>query len=487
MNPKPIIEIALLALLLSGYSLPGAAFAQTKSQKIDTLLTLCSSADQFNGTALVVDEGRVIYRKSFGYANLEWKIPNTPETKFRIGSITKSFTAILVLQLAEQGKIKLDGTISDYLPDFPKRLGQQITIDQLLTHTSGLPDINDVPDFFRMVQSGLLTQEDILKRIGTYDLKFPPGTNFKYSNDGYEILGAIIEKITGKSYEQALQESILRPLKMVGSGYSSRNLIIEKRAYGYRKRLDRYEIPLYYVESPASGMYSTVDDLFLWEQALYTNSLLSEKYKTLMWALSPHGNAYGWLVSKKTIQPGRLPVLFVVSEGAIPGFFAWTARLPERNQLIVLLTNIRAPTNYLPDINQAITNILYDQPYQPPKKSIAETLLMTFERRGIKAVIEQYKTLKTNQSSSYSFAQNELDSLGYRLLDLGEFPASIQVFKLNVEAYPQSFNTYDSLAEAYMRSGDIQRAIANYEKSIELNPQNANGIEMLKKLKVKSP
>lgn len=192
--------------------------AQNKSKEIDRLITRYYDAGQFNGAALIVERGKVIYKKAFGYSNFEWKIPNTPDTKFRIGSITKSFTAILVLQLAEQGKLKLDDKIADYLSDFSPKICDKITVRQLLTYTSGLPDYNDVQDFFRAVQSGLLTDTDILKRISEYELLFEPGTKFKYSNDGYRVLGAIIEKVTGKSYEQVLQENILVPLNMKNSG-----------------------------------------------------------------------------------------------------------------------------------------------------------------------------------------------------------------------------------------------------------------------------
>jgi tetratricopeptide (TPR) repeat protein len=239
------------------------------------------------------------------------------------------------------------------------------------------------------------------------------------------------------------------------------------------------------MESPAAGMYSTVNDLYLWEKALDTDALLSQRYKDLMWDISPYGNAYGWLVSKRPLEQNGENLLFVVSEGAIPGFFAWTARLPKDKHLIVLLTNIRAATNYLPDISQAITNILYDKPYQPPRKSIAEMLLLTIKQKGIEAALNQYRNLKSTQPNSYSFAQNELDSLGYELLNTQNFKEAIEIFKLNVEAYPQSYNTYDSLGEAYMRTGNKELAIKYYEKSVELNPQNSNGIEMLKRLRAK--
>ena len=285
-------------------SITSEASGQSKSRKLNSLITQYHHTGQFNGVALVVERGRVIHKKAFGYANFEWKIPNTPDTKFRIGSITKSFTAILTLQLVERGKIKLDDRITDYLPGFSPKTGDRITVRQLLTHTSGLPDYNNVPEFFRAVHSGLLSNAEILKRISEYDLLFEPGTKFNYSNDGYRVLGAIIERVAGKSYEQVLRENILSPLNMRNSGYISRAALLEGRALGYRKRLSGLENAQFYEASPASGMYSTAGDLFLWQQALSSDRLLSQKYKDLMWSIAASGNAYGWLVSEKPLVEG---------------------------------------------------------------------------------------------------------------------------------------------------------------------------------------
>lgn len=477
--------ILVILLFLSLIALTVSVKAQNKSRKIDELLKLYTDAGQFNGSALVVEQGKIICKKSFGYANFEWKIPNTPDTKFRIGSVTKSFTAILVLQLAEQGKLKLDDRITDYLPDFSSKIGDRITVRQLLTHTSGLPDYNDVPDFFRAAQSGLLSEADVLKRISEYELLFEPGTKFKYSNDGYRVLGAIIEKVTGKSYEQVLQQEILIPLNMKNSGYINRTAILEKRALGYRKRLGILENAQYYEASPASGMYSTVDDLYRWQQALSTNKLLSQKYKDLMWKIVPSGNAYGWLVSEKPLVKNGQNKLLIKSEGTVFGYFAWTLRIPEDKYLIVLLTNIRAGTNYLPNISEAITNILYNQPYQKPKISIAETLFSTIKQKGITAALAQYRELKSKQFDSYNFAESELNDLGYGLINTGKTKEAVEIFKFNVEIFPQSANAYDSLAETYLRVGERQFAREFYRKALKVDPNYPNAkaaTEILKKL-----
>jgi len=473
--------VRLSLTVLSLFIAHSCGLAQAKAKKIDELLMQYQAVGKFNGSALIAARGKVIYRKSFGSANFEWNIPNTPDTKFRIGSVTKSFTAVLIFQLVEQGKIRLDGKVIDYLPDF-KKTGDRITVRQLLIHTSGLPDYNNVPDFFRAVQSGLLNRDEIIKRISEYDLLFEPGTKFGYSNDGYRVLGAIIEKVTGKPYEQVLRENILYPFGLKNSGYISRSAVLDKRASGYSKRLGGIENAPFYEASPASGMYSTVDDLYLWFQVLDDNKILAAGNRDLIWGLSLYGNAYGWLVSKTSLRRTE-DSLKLMTEGAVFGFFARAVRLSKDKHTIILLTNVRAATNFLPDIERGITDILYDRAPQPPKRSIAEALLATIKQKGVNPALEQFRNLRSKQQNRYSFTEDELNNLGYFLLNnMRKVQDAIEMFKLNVTEYPQSSNAYDSLGQAYMVSGDKELAIENYQRSLELNPQNKNAIEMLKKL-----
>ena len=145
---------------------------------------------------------------------MEWNIPNTPDTKFRLGSITKQFTATVMLQLVEQGKIKLDAKLSDYLPEYRKDTGNKVTIHHLLTHTSGIPSYTGQPGFFENVSRNPYKVDEFVKKYASGDLEFEPGSRFSYNNSGYFLLGAIIEKVTGKTYEQVLKEKILDPVGM---------------------------------------------------------------------------------------------------------------------------------------------------------------------------------------------------------------------------------------------------------------------------------
>ncbi len=179
----------LFTLFVVAFITTGSVFAQQKAKEIGKLLDQYYDYGQFNGSILVAENGKVIYKKGFGMANMEWSIPNQPNTKFRIASVTKQFTAALVLQLVEEGKVKLDGEITDYLTEYRKDTGEKVTIHQLLSHTSGIPDLPAIDI------NPYSNASDFVKKFASGDLEFTPGSKYKYSNSGYSILGAIIEKV----------------------------------------------------------------------------------------------------------------------------------------------------------------------------------------------------------------------------------------------------------------------------------------------------
>src|SRR5438876_391361 len=333
-----------LALVLLGILFFHAtALAQDKASKIDQLISLYNRYGQFNGSALVADNGRVIYKKGFGLANMEWNIPNAPDTKFRLGSITKQFTATLILQLVEQGKIKLDGKLSDYLPDYRKDTGAKVTIHNLLSHTSGVPSYTSLPGFFANVSRNPFAVDDFMKKYASGDLEFEPGTKFVYSNSGYFLLGAIIEKVTGKPYEQVLKQNIFDPLGMKDSGYDHWETILSKRAIGYTQTPRGYETAPYLdmsIPYAAGSLYSTVEDLYLWDQALYGEKILSAKSKELMFRPNLNNYGYGFVMTKATLAPPtKLAVPVIQHNGGINGFSTTIVRMVDDKRLIVLLDN----------------------------------------------------------------------------------------------------------------------------------------------------
>lgn len=272
-----LLKKTLVIIVLSFFAVTKSVFAQDKATEIDKMMQLYHDYGQLNGTVLVADGGEVMFKKGYGLANMEWDIANEPNTKFRIGSITKQFTSMLIMQLVAEGKIQLDEKMTNYLPDYRKNTGNQVTIHHLLTHTSGIPSYTSLPNFFKDVSRNPYTVDEFVKQFCSDSLAFEPGSKYSYSNSGYFVLGAIIEEVTGKTYETVLQKRILDPLHMKNTGYDHHETIITNRATGYEKTPSGYINSAYLDMSlpfSAGSMYSTVEDLYLWNQALYTEDLL---------------------------------------------------------------------------------------------------------------------------------------------------------------------------------------------------------------------
>lgn len=289
------IPIRYWIIMLVLFAFSPAASAQQKAKQIDALMGRYVANGAFNGSVLVVDNGKLAFKKGYGLANIEWNMPNTPDTKFRLGSLTKQFTAMLIMQLVEQGKLKLAGNITDYLPDYPKAAGDKITLHHLLTHSSGIPNYTNFPSF-NSINRNRYKPADFIKQFSDSTLQFEPGTAFAYSNSGYFLLGVIIEKVTGKTYETVLQENIFTPLQMKNTGYASFFKILPRRAIGYDRWNLQYEAAPYLDMSlpyAAGALYSTVEDLALWDQALYSDKLLSAVSKAIMFTPYKNDYAYG--------------------------------------------------------------------------------------------------------------------------------------------------------------------------------------------------
>ncbi|SOD78602.1 serine hydrolase [Spirosoma fluviale] len=461
--------------------LTGAAFAQTKSAKIDALIQQYVANRQFNGSVLVADKGQVIFKKGYGLANMEWNIPNAPDTKFRLGSITKQFTAMLIMQLVEKKKLSLTGKITDYLPDYPKATGDKITIHHLLTHTSGIPNYTNFPKFFETLSRDPVTPESFTKEFSGKPLDFEPGTKFSYSNSGYFLLGTIIEKVTGKSYADVLTENILKPAQMANTGYDLFSPILPKRATGYEKKGSTYVNSPYLdmsIPYAAGSMYSTVEDLYRWDQVLYTDKLLSASGKATMYTPFIDGYAYGWGVGKSKVGQVKDSLAILEHGGGINGFNTIISRLPKDKQLVVLLNNTGgAPLN---DIRKNILRILYDQPVEAPKMPIADLLRQSVLSDPLEKTKQKFTAWKADKA--YSVNENEINALGYELMREGKDKEALAVFNLNTDAFPESYNVYDSRGEIYMKMANKAAAIQDYKRSVALNPRNTNGFAMLKEL-----
>jgi len=315
-------------------------------------------------------------------------------------------------------------------------------------------------------------------------LEFTPGEKFNYSNSGYFLLGYIIEKVSGKTYEQYLQETILTPLKMVNTGYDHSEIILKNRAAGYEKQGKKIVNSAYLdmsIPYAAGSLYSTVEDLYLWDQALYTTQLLSQKsMESLFKPYIKFGNSaygYGWFLEEAS-NGDKVKLKIIEHGGGINGFNTIISRVPADKNLVVLLNNTGG--TILGEINEGIRAILYNQPYNDPKKSMAVELLNVYTEEGPVAGTALYNKLK--KDPIYGIKEADINRVGYVLLQSGKKKEAIEAFKINVENFPKSGNVYDSLGEAYLADGDKKMAIANYTKSIELDPKNEGGKKALEEI-----
>jgi len=480
----PFLRNSILILCIVLIS--NMSHAQTKVEQIDELISTYQEYGKFNGSILVADQGTVIYKKGFGLANMEWDIPNQPNTKYRLGSVTKQFTAMLILQLVAEGALDLQKPITTYLPDYPKAKGDIITTHHLLTHTSGIPNYTSFPKFMEDESRTPYTPAAFVKMFDEKELDFTPGKKFSYSNSGYFLLGVIVEKLSGKTYEQMLQDKIFTPLNMNDTGYDNHGDILKNRATGYEKEGGGYLNSRYLdmtIPYAAGSMYSTVEDLYKWDQGLYSTTILSKEYMTMYFKpyIAAFGNAhyaYGWGVGYAKIGKSTDSIYTIWHGGGINGFNTNISRATSNKSLIVLLNNTGgAPLN---DMTRAIRGIIHGKAYDMPKKSVADAVLAVIEDKGIDAGISHYNSIKDDEA--YSSSEREMNDIGYQLMEFDKVEEASKVFQLIIEEHPTSSNAYDSYGESLMKLGKNDLAIKNYRKSVALNPNNQNGIDFLKQL-----
>ena len=470
------VSVAVLSVFL--------ASAADKAGQIHELLSRYHSNRQFNGTAIVAEGGTVIYKKGFGYANFEWEVPNTPDTKFRLGSVTKQFTAAVVLQLVNEGKVRLDAKLSEYIPEYPKASADRVTIHQLLNHTSGIPNYTALPGFIRDKARDPITPAELLKEVWNLDLEFEPGTKFNYSNSGYNVLGAVIERVTGKSYADVLGERIFQPLKMTASGYDENKRLLARRAGAYQRTFDGFEHAAYIdmtVPYAGGALYSTVEDLFLWDQALYTDKVVPAKYRDLMFTPNLDNYGYGWTIRAVKVPGREQPVRTISHGGGVFGFSTFIERIPSDKHLVVLLNNTGGTV--LSDMVQGIRSILYGAPVQMPKAPAGEALYRIVLEKGAAAAIAAAREWKTTASSEYDLNARELGGLSEQLLRTKRMAEAEEIAKLNTELYPNLGITHYALGEIYRHAGKRDLAIESYVRAQELNPGAAQVAERLKQLR----
>ena len=322
-------RIAILLLLAS------ACLAQDNVSRMEQVVQSYVDSKQFMGAALVARDGKVLLSKGYGFANLEWGVANSPASKFRLGSITKQFTAACILLLEERGKLKVDDPVKKYMTDAPAAW-DKVTIFNLLTHTSGIPSFTGFPDY-ASTEAIATTPEKLVARFRDKPLEFQPGEKWNYSNSGYVLLGYLIEKISQQNYSEFVQENILTPLGMKDSGYDSNSAIILHRASGYAPSA-KGTIHAGYIDMSipfsAGALYSTTEDLLRWEQGLMGGKLLSAASLAKM--TTPFKNDYAFGLAVHAVNGHKV----IEHGGGIEGFNTDIAYYPEDKLTVVVLANL---------------------------------------------------------------------------------------------------------------------------------------------------
>jgi CubicO group peptidase (beta-lactamase class C family) len=318
--------------------LASRVFAQDAA-RMEQVIESYVKAGAFMGTVLVARDGNVVLSRAYGSANLEWDIPNTPATKFRLGSITKQFTAASILLLEERGKLKIDDLVKTYLPDAPAAW-DRITIYNLLTHTSGIPNFTALPEY-RTLKVTATPVDKTIATLRDKPLDFAPGERMAYSNSGYLVLGAVIEKITGGTYGAFVAENIFKPLGMADSGYDSNTQVIARRATGYM-RGPAGTVNAGYIDMSiphaAGALYSTTLDLLKWEQGLFGGKVVSAA--SLQKMTTPFKNDYAFGLIAKDDKGRRV----ISHNGGIDGFNTAMAYYPGTKTVVIALANLNGPT-----------------------------------------------------------------------------------------------------------------------------------------------
>lgn len=351
-----------LLSLLTALFFSTAPVAQDIAARADSLLSAYHRMDKFQGTVLIAKGGKVVFEKGYGEADRTTHRPNGPLTEFRIGSVSKPFTAILILKLQEKGLLSIQDPVSKYLPDYPK--GDVILLEHLLSHTSGVKSLSSMKQYYAEWIGQPSTLPLTISRFRDEPLRFAPGTQYEYSNSNYILLSYIAEKVSGTAFEALLQQYITGPLKLAQTGMDRNHRPSAQKALGYQSSPEADYAPARFndmsIMSGAGSLYSTARDLYRFDRALYTNQFLSAASKEQLFAVRKNNYALGWEVDSLF---GRLCISHA---GSIDGFLANLVRFPEQDVCIVFLSNYFDSKGA--QISRDLAAITFGEAYELPKQ-----------------------------------------------------------------------------------------------------------------------
>jgi len=479
----------------------------------------------FSGSMLVAKNGKIIFEEAYGKYNRETQTPNTIDTKYGIGSVTKQFTAMLIMQLVEKNKIKLEDTIGKYLPYLSKEKADHITIHQLLSNTSGLPHYNglqsigmDLNEFAKIKY----TPKELAQLIGRTRLEYAPGDVYVYSSLGYHLLGVILEKISGKTYAQLLDESIVKPLGLKNTGFGTNEFVAKNLAKGYRYK-ELYGLSAILAENggetteaafrdqsnsySAGGIHSTVRDLFIWSKAIKSHKLLSPELTKKMLTPNIGGYCYGWERNRSELIEFNKNVRLYGHGGTLFGNSAFIAIYDDETTIIYLSNRSNIKADRILHRLHLLANNLKDE-YELKGYPNWRTYDTFQDNGGMSALQDFFNTLSkycgyvVNPSKSSMKGlmnlhleegkSNVADSLkkvfivthhpeeailnqfGYEFLGSDYPHFALEFFKECTIKYPFSPNAWDSLGEAYLIYEDYEKSVACHVKAVKIGERTSH-------------
>ncbi|MDF0716284.1 serine hydrolase [Muricauda sp. 334s03] len=413
------------------------------SEKVEESQILLDSSNlggKFNGTILIAEGEKILFQKAYGFNETDRK-SNEINTKYDLASMGKMFTAISIMQLKEQGKIKLEQTVGEILSDYPNIEAKTITVQQLLSHTSGLGDFFS-PEFDKNKDS-IKNLSDYLPYFVNDPLEFKPGERMRYSNAGYVVLGLIIEKVTGKSYNEYLTKNVFSPADMTSTG------------------------PL---SSSAGGGNSTVSDLQKFAFAFQGYKLVNEESFKLM--IADHfNNGYGYGMSLRDLNGTKI----YGHNGGAPGISGELDMVIGEPLIIVTMSN-RSPNDGWAQVRTNIRKAFFGNTPEIEQFLNTEQVIKTYREQGFDEASKKLTKLGNNIIDKNAFEYAEKYAMQ------GQSNKAVDILKLLVQAYPDQWYPYSFLADFQLQAGQKEEAIKNYRKSLELNPENGQAIEQIKML-----
>lgn len=435
---------------------------------------------RFDGTALVARGDCVLLSRGWGLANRDWNIANRPETLFRIGSITKAVTAVAVHRLALAGRLDLDAPAARYLPRVDSAAASRYTVRQLLWHRSGLPDYNDDSEFFTYVHNPNTPWDSVIARAARSPLGFEPGTRFGYSNNGYWLLGAILESVTGDSWSEALDSLVFDPLGLEHTVADDPLSVVPRRATGYRDSFDGLTVALPYRATANAGLWSTTGDLYRLLSGLWDQRRTPEPLRAALFDDRPDGNAQGWTRDTVRFVAGGRRYRLFRQDGAVYGFYATTFLVPERSWVIVLLTNYRRPYNSLREIAMQLGALLEGgapRPVRPTLGSVVERLRRTETADSAIACLRRISCRGTAAVNEV-----ELNIWAWFLSERGSPQDAARAFDAITTLFPAAPATWYGLAYNAFVSGDTLNARRAVDELLRLAPGHGGGLRLRERL-----